>query len=68
MRAFADSFAGGLSIPGPLMFGLALRLLFYAHYAFASITAHCWRCTPIGGGISIERGAAWTVAFASPVS
>jgi len=66
MRAFADSMGGWfLDTPWPLMFGVALLIYFYAHYAFASITAHILAMYPPFLAVLVLQGApVGLVAFA----
>jgi DASS family divalent anion:Na+ symporter len=66
MRAFADSIGGWfLDTPWPLMFAVALLIYFYAHYAFASITAHLLAMYPPFLAVLVLKGApVGLVAFA----
>ncbi|MFN0101329.1 MAG: DASS family sodium-coupled anion symporter [Bryobacteraceae bacterium] len=66
MRAFADSIGGWfVDTPWPLMFGAALLIYFYAHYAFASITAHLLSMYPPFLAVLVLKGApVGLVAFA----
>lgn len=66
MRAFADSMGGWFAdTPWPFMFGVALLIYFYAHYAFASITAHLLAMYPPFLAVLVLNGApVGLVAFA----
>ncbi len=58
MKVFAESLAGqlhGLSLP--LLFGTMLLIYFYAHYGFASITAHILSMYPAFVGVLLALGA-----------
>lgn len=66
MRAFADSVGGMFQdATWPLVFVAALLIYFYAHYAFASITAHLLAMYPPFLAVLILKGApVGLVAFA----
>jgi len=58
MRAFADSFGSWFAdTPWPVIFAAALLVYFYAHYAFASITAHLLAMYPPFLALLILKGA-----------
>ncbi|MBI2686237.1 MAG: DASS family sodium-coupled anion symporter [Acidobacteria bacterium] len=66
MRALADSIGGWFTgTPWPILFGVALLIYFYAHYAFASITAHLLSMYPPFLAVLVLKGApVGLVAFA----
>ena len=66
MRAFADSIGGWfVDTPWPVLFGVALLIYFYAHYAYASITAHILSMYPPFLAVLVLQGApVGLVAFA----
>ena len=53
-RVVAETFGGA---GWPLLFGCALLIYFYAHYAFASITAHLLAMYPAFLGVLLVKGA-----------
>jgi DASS family divalent anion:Na+ symporter len=69
VRVFAGWLAGRLDwLPLPLLFGALLLAYFYAHYGFASITAHVLAMFPAFVGVLLALGAPpWltVVAFAT---
>lgn len=66
MRAFADTVAVWFGdTTWPVLFGAALLIYFYAHYAFASITAHLLAMYPPFLAVLVLKGAPLgLVAFA----
>jgi DASS family divalent anion:Na+ symporter len=66
MRAFADAIGGWFADTSwPLIFAVALLIYFYAHYAFASITAHLLAMYPPFLAVLVLKGApVGLVAFA----
>jgi DASS family divalent anion:Na+ symporter len=57
-KAFADAVAGALGGYGwPTLFGLTILIYFYAHYAFASITAHMVSMFPAFLAVLLAAGA-----------
>jgi DASS family divalent anion:Na+ symporter len=57
-KVFADNVAGALGGNGwPTLFGLTILIYFYAHYAFASITAHMVSMFPAFLAVLIAAGA-----------
>ncbi len=66
MRAFADSIgAWFVDTPWPVLFAVSLLIYFYAHYAFASITAHLLAMYPPFLAVLVLQGApVGLVAFA----
>jgi DASS family divalent anion:Na+ symporter len=64
-REFARSVGGALGNAGwPALLAIALLVYFYAHYGFASITAHLLAMFPAFGAVLLARGApAGLVAF-----
>lgn len=57
-KAFADNVAGLLGGYGwPTLFGLTILIYFYAHYAFASITAHMVSMFPAFLAVLLAAGA-----------
>src|SRR5262249_42109260 len=63
VELFATSTAAGLKFLSPaLLFVLVLLIYFYAHYGFASITAHMLAMYPAFVGVLLQRGASpWLV-------
>ncbi len=66
MRSFAEGIGGWFTdTPWPAVFGAALLIYFYAHYAFASITAHLLAMYPPFLAVLVLKGAPLgLVAFA----
>jgi divalent anion:Na+ symporter, DASS family len=66
MKVFAESIGGWFAdMTWPVMFGAALLIYFYAHYAYASITAHLLAMYPPFLAVLILKGApVGLVAFA----
>ncbi len=66
MKAFAESIGGWFGdTPWPVVFGVALLIYFYTHYAYASITAHMLSMYPPFLAVLILKGAPLgLVAFA----
>lgn len=64
-REFARSVGGAMSgASWVMLLGIALLVYFYAHYGFASITAHLLSMFPAFGAVLLARGApAGLVAF-----
>jgi DASS family divalent anion:Na+ symporter len=73
-RAFADGVGGALGGYGwPTLFGCTILIYFYAHYAFASITAHMVSMFPAFLAVLVAQGAplgltVWTFAFFANLS
>jgi DASS family divalent anion:Na+ symporter len=73
-RAFADGVGGALGGYGwPTLFGFTILIYFYAHYAFASITAHMVSMFPAFLAVLVAQGAplgltVWTFAFFANLS
>lgn len=73
-RAFADGVAGLLGGYGwPALLGITIVVYFYAHYAFASITAHMVSMFPPFAAVLVSQGAplglaVWTFAFLANLS
>ena len=73
-RAFADGVGAALGGYGwPTLFGATILIYFYAHYAFASITAHMVSMFPAFLALLVTQGdplglTVWTFAFLANMS
>jgi DASS family divalent anion:Na+ symporter len=73
-KAFAESVAGTLGGWGwPTLLAITIVVYFYAHYAFASITAHMVSMFPPFAAVLVAQGAplglaVWTFAFLANIS